>query len=167
MRDVLLSAASSCYSLGRVKAPDLKGQRGTVEWRTYSPAKRPDLIVLDGAARGGHLLGDVYVPSVSVPSHSAWIGGGAVDFMRRAEAEKVKEYGEILVQHEVMPLVVGDCGAFGPRLVNFIETLHAISCGKSDTPSWSARHFKQILVQELSVVFWRSLGDYMGAYLAK
>ena len=46
LRDVFIELASSVYPAGRVKCPDLPGQRGMVSWRSFCPDHRPDGVVM-------------------------------------------------------------------------------------------------------------------------
>ena len=87
---------------------------------------------------------DVFCPSVTVPSHSAWVGRGADYFMAQAEEYKRRQYDSVSPDHIMFPLVVSQFGAFGPSLISFIRVLHTIAKGRVDEPSWGARHFDQI-----------------------
>ena len=166
LRDLFYDLARSVYPTGRVKCPDHPGQQGMVSWRSFSPLHRPDGVVLYGAGMGHSIL-DVYCPSVVVPSASSWVSGGADYFMQQAEAHKRAQYGDLDPHHVMFPLVVSQFGALSPSLRAYIRVLHAAAGGRSDQPSWSARHFRQVAEQSVSVAYWRTLGEYFGDFISR
>ena len=115
----------------------------------------------------GHHILDVYCPAVVVPSASSWASGGADYFMQQAEAHKRAQYGDLDPIHVMFPLVVSQFGALSPSLRAYIRGLHAAAGGRSDQPSWSARHFRQVAEQSVSCAYWRTLGEYFGDFISR
>ena len=133
----------------------------------YSPGVRPDATHFRGARDGSHhrLVELKVTTPIAVGDEATGALGGQVGFGNTAEHQfelilgtddKPGAYaGPLAAGHTVQPLIMEVLGGFHPDMVRYIDGLaraHGARLGADElTAPWSARSFRALHVQRISV----------------